>query len=50
MSYYNRKQLLFNTLQSISQSEVADKLEIVIVDDYSDKMTQRVFDVYKDDI
>ncbi len=24
--------------------------EIVIVDDYSDRMTQRVFDVYKDDI
>ena len=27
-----------------------DEDEIVIVDDYSDKMTQRVFDVYKDDI
>ena len=27
-----------------------DEDEIVIVDDYSDKMTQKVFDVYKDDI
>tara|TARA_Y100000593_G_scaffold95015_1_gene198299 strand:- start:42074 stop:42931 length:858 start_codon:yes stop_codon:yes gene_type:complete len=35
MSYYNRRKLLFNTLQSISQSEVVDKLEIVIVDDGS---------------
>ena len=27
-----------------------DEDEIVIVDDFSDKLTQRVFDVYKDDI
>jgi glycosyltransferase involved in cell wall biosynthesis len=27
-----------------------DEDEIVIIDDFSDKLTQRVFDVYKDDI
>jgi len=37
MSYYNRKQLLVNTLKSISASKRKDDTEIIIVDDGSDE-------------
>jgi glycosyltransferase involved in cell wall biosynthesis len=35
MSYYNRRQLLFNTLHSIKESK-CKSFEVVIVDDASD--------------
>jgi len=37
-------------LLSVLLEHKDDEDEIVIVDDYSDKMTQKVFDTYKDDI
>jgi glycosyltransferase involved in cell wall biosynthesis len=36
LTYYNRKQLLINTLESIKQSRLLEHTEVIIVDDASD--------------
>ena len=45
---YNEADYIENAISELEKN--IPNVEIVIVDDYSDKMTQRVFDVYKDDI
>ena len=50
IQYYNRKQLLINTLESIRKSEIASQVEIIIVDDASDEAEriEDLVDVFSD--
>ena len=43
MAYYNRRQLLINTLQSIMSSFIKD-IEVIVVDDFS-KESERIEDL-----
>ena len=47
LTYYNRKQLLINTLKSIKQSRLLENTEIIIVDDASDDVIRRRWEVYE---
>jgi glycosyltransferase involved in cell wall biosynthesis len=52
LTYYNRKQLLINTLESIKKSAVLSDTEIIIVDDASDveHRIESVIDLYSNDM
>jgi len=48
MAYFNRRQLLLNTLKSIFQREYEHDIELIIVDDHSVENERLVS--FKDDI
>jgi glycosyltransferase involved in cell wall biosynthesis len=52
LTYFNRKQLLINTLHSIKQSKLLSDTEIIIVDDASDESNriESIIDSYSNDM
>jgi glycosyltransferase involved in cell wall biosynthesis len=52
LTYYNRKQLLINTLESIKQSSLLSDTEIIIVDDASDEehRIESIIELYSNDM